>query len=327
MPIVAAFGSSHSTMQFAALENWLALFDHVDVKAPLYEPDGGALSYATLLARAAPRAQRLMSHAAIAERFAATMKAQGALRAAVTAARLDALIIIGDDQRELFQDACRPAIAVYYGDAIRNAAQPAALPDDWYKRAALQRRPQGADVHYPCHGALGRHLIEGLGARGFDVTAVQTLVGEQSEGHAYSSIQSLYLADRPVPIVPIMLNTYYPPNQPTPARSLELGIAIGELAESFPGAARIGVIASGGLSHFTVLEDLDEAVIAALKRKDAAFLAGLDPKRLQGGSSEIRNWICAAGAVRKLDLDWVSYVPGYRSSALTGVGLCFAHWS
>jgi 3-O-methylgallate 3,4-dioxygenase len=327
MPIVAAFGSSHSTMQFAALEHWLERFDHVDVKAPLFAPDGEPVSYAALLAREAPRAKTLMSKAAIAERFAATMAAQAALREAIEGARLDALVVIGDDQRELFHDACRPAIAVYYGDTIRNAAQPAAPPDDWYQRAGLRRRPQGADMHYPCHAALGRHLIEGLGARGFDVTAVQSLVGEQSEGHAYNSIQSLYLAGRPVPIVPIMLNTYYPPNQPTPARSLDLGIAIGELVDEFSGAARVGIMASGGLSHFTVLEELDGEVIAALRRKDLGFLAGIDPKRLRGGTSEIRNWICAAGAVRKLDLGWVEYVAGYRSSALTGVGLCFAHWS
>jgi 3-O-methylgallate 3,4-dioxygenase len=42
------------------------------------------------------------------------------------------------------------------------------------------------------------------------------------------------------------------------------------------------------------------------------------------GSSEIRNWICLAGAVTALDLDWVSYTPGYRTPALTGTGLCFA---
>ena len=217
------------------------------MKAPLYEPDGAPSKLRHVPRPRRTRAQSLMSRAAIEERYAATMQAQASLRQRIEAARLDALIIIGDDQRELFQDECRPAIAVYYGDTIRNAAQPAALPDDWYKRAGMRRRPEGADMHYPCHGALGRYLIEGLGARGFDVTAVRALVGEQSEGHAYNSIQSLYLAGRQVPIVPIMLNTYYPPNQPTPARSLELGIAIGELAEQFPGAARIGIMASGGL--------------------------------------------------------------------------------
>jgi len=326
MPIVAAFGSSHSTMQFAGLEHWLERFDHVDVKAPLYEPDGRRADYATFLARAMPQAETLMAKAAITERFSATMRAQMALKDAIAEARLDAIIVIGDDQRELFGDACRPAIAIYYGATIRNAAQPVMPPEDWYARAGLNRRPKGADAHYPCHAALGRHIVEGLCAKGFDITAIEALTGQQSEGHAFNSIQMLYLADRAVPMVPVMLNTYYPPNQPTPARSLDLGIAIGELAETFPGSARIGIMASGGLSHFTVLEELDQSVIAALKRKDLEFLAGLDPARLRGGTSEIRNWICAAGAIRKLNLGWLEYIAGYRSSALTGVGLCFAHW-
>ena len=49
--------------------------------------------------------------------------------------------------------------------------------------------------------------------------------------------------------------------------------------------------------------------------------------QLESGSSEIRNWICAAGALEHLDLDWVDYFPGYRTSAGTGTGLCFARWA
>jgi 3-O-methylgallate 3,4-dioxygenase len=55
-------------------------------------------------------------------------------------------------------------------------------------------------------------------------------------------------------------------------------------------------------------------------------LKALPTKKLLSGSSEIRNWIPVAAAVTDLKLDWISYVPGYRSRALTGVGLCFAHW-
>jgi len=54
--------------------------------------------------------------------------------------------------------------------------------------------------------------------------------------------------------------------------------------------------------------------------------ARLQPASRGDGSSEIRNWIAVAAAVEDLKLDWISYVPGYRSRALTGVGLCFAHW-
>jgi 3-O-methylgallate 3,4-dioxygenase len=45
---------------------------------------------------------------------------------------------------------------------------------------------------------------------------MKSLKGEQFEGHAYSFIPRRFMPDGPIPIVPIMLNTYYPPNQPSP---------------------------------------------------------------------------------------------------------------
>ena len=57
-----------------------------------------------------------------------------------------------------------------------------------------------------------------------------------------------------------------------------------------------------------------------------AALAALDPKLLQAGSSEIRNWVVVGEMARDLDLEWVEYQPGYRSPALTGTGLAFAAW-
>ena len=90
--------------------------------------------------------------------------------------------------------------------------------------------------------------------------------------------------------------------------------------------ARIGFLASGGLSHFSAEEDLDRSVLDALDRNDLEFLAKLDPRRLQSGSSEIRNWIVLAAVAQDLGLTWKSYTPGYRSPALTGTGLAFATW-
>ena len=123
-----------------------------------------------------------------------------------------------------------------------------------------------------------------------------------------------------------ILNTFDEPNQPTPRRCVQLGSALRELIAQWPQDLRVGVIASGGLSHFLVDEELDQRVIDAIRRKDTAALAALDPKQLQAGSSEIRNWIVTAAIARDLDLDWVEYIPGYRSDALTGTGLCFAAW-
>ena len=130
-----------------------------------------------------------------------------------------------------------------------------------------------------------------------------------------------------VPVVPVFLNTYYPPNQPTPGRCHRLGQAIRQAVESFPGNARVGVIASGGLSHFTVDEELDGRIIRALRQKDAAALRDLPREQLNSGNSEIRNWICMAGAVEHLSLGSLQYIPAYRTPAGTGTGLCFADWS
>jgi hypothetical protein len=135
------------------------------------------------------------------------------------------------------------------------------------------------------------------------------------------------MKDVAVPVVPIFLNTYYPPNQPSPRRCYKLGQALREAVETYPEKRRIGVVASGGLSHFTVDEALDGELIRALREKDAMALQNLPRGQLNSGSSEIRNWICAAGALEHLDLNWVNYYPGYRTPAGTGTGLCFASWS
>jgi 3-O-methylgallate 3,4-dioxygenase len=212
------------------------------------------------------------------------------------------------------------------GETIRNAPAPSPLPEDWYFRDQSKRLEDGAERHYPCHAALGTHLIEGLTQRDFDITAIRALIGEQFEGHAYSFVHRQYMREHPVAIVPVFLNTYYPPNVPTPTRCLALGRAIRALVEAFPQDLRVGIMASGGLSHFLVNESLDNTVVEAMRRNDTATLSGLSPSILQSGSSEIRNWICMMGAIDGLTLDWLTYVPAYRSRALTGVGLGFGHW-
>ena len=204
------------------------------------------------------------------------------------------------------------------------------MSEDWFRRAQMRRFEEDADAHYPCHRPLALQLIEGLVEREFDIAAVGGLEDDQHEGHAYSFVHRWYLKGNGapmLPVVPIFLNTYNPPNQPYPQRCVRLGTALKELIALYPEDIRVGLLASGGLSHFTVEEDLDRAVIDALRRKDVEFLARLDPRRLKSGSSEIRNWIVLAAAATDLDITWLSYTPAYRTPALTGIGLCFAAWN
>lgn len=328
--LVAAFGSSHSVMLTCELEDWLSRFRESDRRMPFYDREGRTLSYDELLSRAdAERARRLVTPEAITRNFQATHAAMDRLKQEIATAELDALIVLGDDQYELFHDNHMPAIGIYYGETIRNAAEPPSPPDDWYKRAQMRRRETGAPVEYPCHRRLALHVIEGLVGREFDVSAIASLPADQYEGHAYSFMHYRYLkgAAKVVPIIPVFINTYNPPNAPTPRRCAQFGAALRELIKAYPEDIRVGVIASGGLSHFVTDEELDHAVIEAIRRKDVDALARLDPRRLKAGSSEIRNWIAVASAATDLDLTWIEYVPLYRTPALTGIGLGFAKWS
>jgi hypothetical protein len=325
--LAAAFGSSHSVMLAATLEDWLTGFRSSDLRMPYFDDQGRPCTYADVLERAPADAAARITTDLVTARFNEVQAAMQRMRAEIAAARLDALLIVGDDQYELFRDEHMPAVAIYYGETIRNATRKAVAEGDWYRRAQMRRLEDEREAHYPCHRRLALHLIDALVEREFDVSALSALGAEQYEGHAYSFVHRWYLAGAPLPIVPLFLNTYNPPNPPLPKRCLKLGAALKEAIAAYPEDLRVGVMASGGLSHFVVEEAMDRAIIAALRAKDHAFLAALDPRKLKAGSSEIRNWIVAAGAAADLDLSWVSYTPAYRTPALTGTGLCFAKWN
>ena len=221
-----------------------------------------------------------------------------------------------------------PSLAIYYGATIRNAARRGPLPTDWYQRAQLQRLEPETDANYPVDAPLALHVIEQLSDTGFDVCAIREIRPDQYEGHAFSYIHRTYLADRAIPVIPVLINTYYPPNPIAPKRCIQLGRALHVAIQGFSAQRRVGLLASGGLSHFVVDEELDIAVLEAIRVHDLDYLASLDPKRLQAGSSEIRSWICAAAACAsaRLKLKWMDYIAAYRTPALTGIGLGFARW-
>ena len=321
--LVATFGSSHSIMLVAQLQEWIHNFRLSDPTMPFFGREGEKLTFAQVLEAAPKDVRELITEEAITRRFNETQAAMDRMRQEITAAKLDVLVVVGDDQRELFHDWHMPAMGIYYGDTIRNAAKPVPLPDDWYKRAATQRLEDGAPVDYPCDRAFALHLIEGLIDNEFDVSAVSNLREGEFEGHAFSFIHRRYLPGNPVRMIPVFLNTYNAPNPPPPRRCVKLGQALAKLIEAYPVDCRVGLLASGGLSHFAVDEPLDRAVMQAVRDKDLDYLAALEPKRLKAGSSEIRCWAVMAGAAGQMDVQWDAYVPAYRTEALTGTGLGF----
>ena len=151
--------------------------------------------------------------------------------------------------------------------------------------------------------------------------------GNHAAPHGYGFVFETVLRER-VPVVPVFLNSFYPPNQPSAARCVDFGGALREAVRSFPGDLRVAVLASGGLTHFVIEEDFDRAFLQALADDDLDHIRAIPDERLQSGTSEMRNWFAVAGALLGggLRFELIDYVPCYRSEAGTGNAMGFAVW-
>ena len=325
--LVAAFGSSHSPALNSPVEDMAGHARRDEMYQGHLDREGRRASYGELLARAGKKFTEEITPQKLAERVAACERHIERLAQAIADARLDALVIVGDDQREQYLEDNQPAFLVYCGATIDNAPMdmPREAPEYW-KRARSQYYEPRERHAYPVAAELALHITEFLVAQDFDISFAKTLARPRGEGHAFGFVHRRLLAGHALPIVPLVVNTYYPPNQPRPARCYALGQSLSSAIGKYPGSERIGVIASGGLSHFTVDEELDRAVLQGCASGSATTLSALPPAKLNSGSSEIRNWIVTAGAAEGLRAKWQEYVPLYRTPAGTGCGMAFAEW-
>ena len=131
-----------------------------------------------------------------------------------------------------------------------------------------------------------------------------------------------------IPIVPVFVNTFWQPNPPAASRCYDFGVALGAAISSFPEDLRVGVVASGGLSHFVIDEELDRGFLQALVAKDKEFMVSLKDDELRSGTSELRNWVAVGGALASSELtaQVIDYLPCYRSEAGTGCAMAFMAW-
>jgi hypothetical protein len=322
--IVLGLGTSHTPMLLVDPSD-LTRYEENDRRLTLLDVDGATVTFDRLLAGAADHHGRDVTAPELSVRHAAARRAIAGLSDALASAALDALIVIGDDQKEMLKDAHSPPLLVYDRPTIRGQRPPHATGrPEWALRASDRYYPADGPRDFPVAQALAQHLSGHLKGQGFDVAAFPT--DGVPMGHAFAFVHSQLLLDKQIPVVPVLLNALYPPNQPTPGRCIEIGEAIAKAVAAFPGDARVGIVASGGLSHFVVDEQLDRDVVRGLTEPDHAALAALPLSKLNSGNAEIRNWVCAAGALGSLRIERIEYIPGYRTRAGTGVGLCFAVW-
>ena len=160
---------AHADAEYPA-EDWPRFIERDTQRTNLLDTDGRPTSYEAQL-RHAP--------ADIAAQIApARMRARHAVEGAMARlgeylrdAKLDALIVVGDDQDELYHRDNMPGILVYYGETIPTCRWRRFKDPDWGWRATARWHEEKAPRDYPVDAALARHLIEALIDREFDIAA------------------------------------------------------------------------------------------------------------------------------------------------------------
>jgi catalytic LigB subunit of aromatic ring-opening dioxygenase len=244
------------------------------------------------------------------------------LRGQLESFRPDALVIVGDDEGDMFNDSNFPTINVFTGPEVWGATAPYYLDQD----------PAKSRVRIPVHSELAMVVLKGLMRRGFDPAHSSRFnpVGRPERGVSHMVVYpgpKLY-PKFDIPIVPIFLNEYYPP-LPSGRRCWDLGVALADILKDR--SERIAIFASGGLSHDPfgpragwIDEPLDRWLlerIAQNRGEELANLFSFDSATLHGGSGEIRAWIVAAGACQ-----WPARVLDYIPIHHAKTGVAFAYW-
>jgi protocatechuate 4,5-dioxygenase beta chain len=302
--------SAHAPMMFQKAQYWPRMVERIPPEAREHLPQ---------------RARQELATPAIVDGYLERIEAAFAtLRTQLRAYRPDALLMIGDDQGDMFDAANNPTFAVYTGDEPlwgRSARDPYGVP-----------APQRTKLVFPQHTGLARHLHRGLVERGFDVANLGTFDprGAPARGvsHMVSNLVPEVDPELRIPLVCVFVNEYFPP-LPTAARCARLGEAIADTLRERP--ERVAIYASGGLSHYPGMynagwidQPLDRWILERLERNDVAALEHLftfDSDNLRSGTGEVRAWISVAAALRR-PATVVDYVPAHCTQ--TGCG--FVYW-
>jgi hypothetical protein len=333
--LAGAFGVSHGPLLTTPPDQWhqRAAFD---MRNPHHAYRGASYDYAGLLAARNGGFADQLDLATKTRRYAACQAAVAEIVRRYRACGANAAIVLGNDQRELFHDEFTPAFLVYAGAEIANVhpddAETARLDTLGLAIALPGHVPPGGAV-YPGAPALAEGLVDVLIAREFDVALSYALPKPQGKErgipHAFGFVFRRIMGDAPPPSVPIFTNVGETRNQPRLHRLLAFGHALKAALDALPDDLNVALFCSGGMSHFTIDEEFDRDVLAAMLAGDEEKLAAFPESWFRGNTCETKSWYPLVAAMNDYGrtLDVIDYVPCYRSAAGTGQAMIFASWT
>lgn len=326
--IVFGMAVPHSGMLGQAPEDWLSNAER-DYQNPALWFRNRTWTYPELEAHRGKVFEKFLT---LEERTARAARCRAALDEMASAyqrAKVDVAIILGKDQKEIFPQHS-PSIAIYSGADVHNGPP--------------QRSVYAPDHHvvHQAHPRLATYLLEVFQGKGFDLTDLfewpenvwmERQMKQKADypvvPHAYSFVYHQIMGDNPPPHVPVLMNLFYPPTQPSMARCIEFGDVLRDAIEAWPEDVRVGIIASGGLSHFVNDEEFDQDILGKLAAFDYEGLAAIPDGWFQSGTSEIKIYSTVMKALQHTgaQMTLVDYVPCWRTAAGTGEGMGFMYWN
>lgn len=213
---------------------------------------------------------------------------------------VDTVIIVGDDHYENFGPHCIPNCLIAIGDVGLSA----------------HAKTLGMDEpSLPNNAPLARHILDQGQAEGIDWAFAKSLDVDHSVGVPYHMTIKMHPEMK---IIPVYLNCVVAPfigNR----RAYEVGQSIQRAVQSWSGNERVAVFGTGGISHWVggpgmgvVNEEFDHQVLKWAEQGDVESLIALDDNQVLeqagNGALELKNWICAMGAVPNAKTETITYI-------------------
>lgn len=246
-------------------------------------------------------------------------KGFGVLKKQIEAHEPDVLLVVGDDQGEVFAETDMPAFCLFTCAEVHGTIN-----------ISLINEPEDENhITLRCHSELARYLLNELNRKGFEISERRELkpLGKPKRGigHAFTRPVAKVTPNLDVPIIPFHVNAYFPP-MPSARRCYDLGRSIAQALKGRP--EKVAIMASGGLSHDPrgpragwIDTLLDRWVLRQLESGNSEALCHLfefDSDTLRSGTGEIRSWIVVAGACSEAKATIIDYIPAHH--AVTGLG-------
>lgn len=231
----------------------------------------------------------------------------------IAAAKPDVLIVVSPDHWSNFFLDNVPAVCIGVGETNEGP------PEPWMK--AFPHR------EIPGHSALALHIVSEVMKQGFEPSVSHRLKLD----HGVCIPLWRMGLERLPHIVPMLVNSIEPP-LPSLSRCLAWGRQLANAIRSFPDDLKVGVLATGGLSHSigeptmgAIYDDFDRETIRLFSSSEEELISFLN-KNLPthgNGSEEVRNWLVAHGSAGARGFQLVDYLPVPK--VIVGCG--FAFWT